>query len=368
MMIAAVLVMAACGGASESSVGTRASSAGSVPALGEAARAAVEVSADALISTMGDEQTALAAVLLAGDRGYGVDQIVSAGVEGRLQPGGLIMSADGTPLTPDYQPSEILDDDVTADASEASGFRSPPESVRLSFVLNHMRQSYDTDRGSLVAILLFFEMGYSLEQIVLAVLADGSVEQFRGCLLDENGNVIGPEQAPTETFVGWCNAATSTTVTPSHTTAPSVADPEGTESLDEPEGDGSSDEGHLSGTWTMWWVNANGQRSDAFTIRFNGVDSGTLEILEDETEIDTFFTVDGDLVTFGFTLLRPLDPEYYTQESVPAISFFIGEFEDANSVEGLWEREGYSCSPDTQPQCNLGTNPSTHPAGLIRES
>ena len=223
MMIAAVLIMAACGSTSESSVGTRASPSGSVPALGEAARAAVEVSADALISAMGDERAALAAVLLAGDLGYGVDQIVPAGVEGRLQPGGSILSADGTPLTPDYEPSGILDDDVTGDASAASGFRSPPTRLRLSAVLNRLNQNFDDDRGSLLTILVFFEFGYSLEQIVLAILADGLVQPGKGCLSDENGNVIQPEQSPTEMWVGWCRAATSTTVTSPDTTAPLVA-------------------------------------------------------------------------------------------------------------------------------------------------
>ena len=49
MMITAVLVTAACGGASESSVGTNTSPSQSVTASVDAAREAVEASADALI-------------------------------------------------------------------------------------------------------------------------------------------------------------------------------------------------------------------------------------------------------------------------------------------------------------------------------
>lgn len=187
---------------------------------------------------MGDERTALAAVLLAGDLGYAGDQIVLAGVAGRLQPGGSILSADGTALTPDYEPSEILDDDVTGETSEASGFRSPPERLRLSSVLKRLNQNFDDDRGSLLTILVFFDFGYSLEQIVLAILADGLVQPGKGCLSDENGNVIQPEWSPEERWVGWCRAATSTTVSPADTTAPGVTTPDATDPAAEPEGEG----------------------------------------------------------------------------------------------------------------------------------
>lgn len=365
MMIAAVLATTACGGAPESPVGTDTSPSESVAASIDAARAAVEVSADALISAMGDARAAVAAVLLSSDLGYGVDQIVSAGVENRLQPDGSILSDDGEPLTPDTEPSGILDDDVTGNASEASGLRSSPNRVPLSSLLNH-----HDDRVNLVSILIFLEFGYSLDQVVLALLAGDSWSPGTGCLEDGNGNVVEPEQSPTESWIGWCRATTSTTTTSTTpaATAPGVTALDATEPAAGPGGDGSSDAGPLSGTWTMWWINDDGSRSDAFIIRFNGVDSGTLEILNDETEIDTFFTVDGDLVTLGFTRLRALDPKYYTQESVAAISFFIGEFEDDNSINGLWEREGYSCSPDGDPQCVLGTDPSSHPAGLVRDN
>lgn len=371
MMIAAVLVTAACGSASESSVGTNTSPSQSVTASVDAARAAAEASADALISAMGDERAALAAVLLAGDLGYGIDQIVPAGVEGRLQPDGSISSADGTPLTPDYGPSGILDDDVTGDVSEAVGFRSPPERIPLTALMDQFNQLVGGQRGSLMTVLVLYELGYSLEQIVVAVLADGSVTG-RLCLVDESGNVIEPHRSPTRRWQqvdgAWCKGVPNPTVTSVGTTAPGVTAPAATEPAAESEGDGSSDAGPLSGTWIMWWINANGTRNDAFRIRFNGVGSGTLEILNDETEIDTFFTVDGDLVTFGFTRLQALDPEYYTQDNVPDISFFIGEFEDDNSIEGLWTNEGYSCSPVDEPPCVLGTEPFTDVAGLTRES
>ncbi len=97
---------------------------------------------------MGDEGAALAAVLLAGDLGYGVDQIVPAGVEGRLQPDGSISSTDGTPATPDYGPSGILDDDVTGDASEAVGFRSPPGRMPLTAFMDQFNQLVGGSAGA----------------------------------------------------------------------------------------------------------------------------------------------------------------------------------------------------------------------------
>ena len=237
-MIVALLVVTACGGASESSVGTSTSPSGPVPANVEAVEA-VEAFADALTSVMGDERTALAAVLLAGDLGYGVDQIAPAGVEGRLQPDGSIVNADGAPLTPDYEPSGILDDDVTGDASEAVGFRLPPRRIRLTAAINNLNRELGSDRGSLITVLLLLEGGYTLEQIVLALLADGLVDN-ESRLIDENDDVIEPERAVTVRFdidyghlitrallgdAAMEPALTSPTVTAADTTAPGVTEP-----------------------------------------------------------------------------------------------------------------------------------------------
>ena len=102
MLMVVVMLLAACGGASDSSDGTSVPPSGPVPASGEEVEA-VEAVADELISTMGSETAALAAVFLAADLGYGLAQIVPAGVEGRLQPDGSILAADeSNPVTPDY--------------------------------------------------------------------------------------------------------------------------------------------------------------------------------------------------------------------------------------------------------------------------
>lgn len=369
-MIVAVLVMAACGGASESSSTTSTSASESVTVGAGAA----EVVVDELISVMGGENAALAAVLLAGDLGYGVTQIVPAGLEGRLQPDGSILTAGGATVTPYYEPSRMLDNDVTGDASDVSGFKAPPR-IPLTRAMEAWNASSGTPLHGLVILLMFLEQGYSLEQLVLAALAGDSPDLRANSnnsewylaiplrLVDENGEVIEPERPP-ESDVDdlWDFAAPQRPPRPS-TTVVRADDAD----IDAPE-DQSEAEGPLSGTWIMWFIKPDGNRGDVFRIRFNGVDSGTLEILNNETEIDTFFTVDSDLVTFGFTLLSPLNPEYYTQENVPAVSFFIGEFEDDNSIDGLWENEGYSCSPADEPPCVLGAEPFTQVAGLIRES
>ena len=256
-MVAALLITAACGSASESSEGTSPPPSGSASASNEPA----EMLADTLISALGGERVALATVLMAVDGGYSIGQIVPAGTDGRLRPGGVILDADNAPVSPDDEPSGLLEDDVTGGSSETAGLRSPPPRVPLTQVMENMNEHAGSPRAGLVLLLMLFEEGYSLEQIVLAMLAGDppdATENARGSqwylaiplrLIDEDGNVIEPEQAPEPGLLSELatrtNRSTETTVTPPETTPPTVATPPTDTTLPEPPDEQAGDE--LSG-------------------------------------------------------------------------------------------------------------------------
>jgi hypothetical protein len=191
MAVVIALVMAGCGGGSDS-----------VPDSSGAEVA--EPVVDELVSVLGDEEAALAAVVMAGDRGYGVAQIVPAAWEGALQPDGVIVNADGSVAAPEYEPTSLLDDDVTGEAGTATGFRAPPERVRLTWFMRGMSMQTGSHRASAAVLLVLFARGYSFEQIATAVLAGDALDgTYRGSkwyldvpvrLIDQNGDVIEPER------------------------------------------------------------------------------------------------------------------------------------------------------------------------------
>jgi len=64
-------------------------------------------------------------------------------------------------------------------------------------------------------------------------------------------------------------------------------------------------DGPLSGVWNMYWTNSEQSENVGLIFQFVGVDSGTVEVLNDETEheFETSFTLDGDYLSVEFTRL-----------------------------------------------------------------
>ena len=120
-----------------------------------------------------------------------------------------------------------------------------------------------------------------------------------------------------------------------------AASPEDQSGVDAPEdqagADGSEDqaEGRISGDWTLWWTNADGNTNPAFGIRFKGVDSGTVDVTNDDTATDTFFELEGDELSLGWT--RVVGGE-------PSTDYFVGTIFDEDTIEGVWYRPGSECS------------------------
>jgi hypothetical protein len=129
----------------------------------------------------------------------------------------------------------------------------------------------------------------------------------------------------------------------------------------------SSDANNLKGTWAMYWTNANGSENQAFTIRFDGGDKGTLEILNDDTEFDTTFRFDGDRVWFTFT--RIFDIEISDSQTIkwPEIRIFEGSFHGLDEISGEWAREDWDCVPDRDTPCKYHEDAVGDPARLVRE-
>ena len=134
------------------------------------------------------------------------------------------------------------------------------------------------------------------------------------------------------------------------------------------EGSISSTAGPISGTWAMYWTNSEGSESQAFTIRFTGGGTGTLEILEDYTEFNTAFEVEGDQVMFEFTRTFQVPIGDW-----PEKSYFVGVLTGRNEMSGEWAREGWECWADhveleIVAGCASELEWSRHPSHLIRMS
>ena len=113
-------------------------------------------------------------------------------------------------------------------------------------------------------------------------------------------------------------------------------------------------DGPLSaGTWAMYRTNVAGNEGWLFDIRFEGVEMGTLEILNLETEYNTKFDVNDDRVSFKFTELTYLQPPYKT-DAIEVVSSFEGTLTDADTIGGTWKVENWHCFPDRDPECTLG--------------
>ena len=147
-----------------------------------------------LIEAAGDESAATRILLLSSDLGYTIDQIIAAAASARLQLDGVVFTDEGTVLAPNRPPILQLEEHATA-----SGFRSPPERLRVSDIVNWSDRSVGDDTGSsalIILVTLLFQ-GYSFEQVVTAVLTDQALDETF-YLVDERGGLVRPELRFTE--------------------------------------------------------------------------------------------------------------------------------------------------------------------------
>ena len=133
--------------------------------------------------------------------------------------------------------------------------------------------------------------------------------------------------------------------------------------IDSAEGSIDSTAGPLSGTWAMYWTGDSQSESQAFTITFTGADTGTLEILNDDTESATTFEVEGDQVTFEFTRAFDVPNGEWPEKSV-----FVGVLQGRNEMSGEWSRQGWECRPEPDAGCSYDDEWSRFPSRLIRIS
>ena len=128
----------------------------------------------------------------------------------------------------------------------------------------------------------------------------------------------------------------------------------------------------LSGTWVMYWRNAEDTDSAAFTLRFNGVNGGSVEVLNDNTESDTWIELDGNTLRFGFT--RTSTPPASWPADVPFPAEALDEKTEFNGTRvsdgqflGNSYRDGWECQPDLTPPCSTNPNPDFYTAWIEQE-
>ena len=198
LVLSGVFVLASCsgsGGTANDATGTLGSLAGGEPErAGVAATVgAAERIADDITATFGDDTAAFAAVLLAADHGYGLDQILAAASADRLQADGGVTGPEGGIVEADYEPSGSIIDDVSEGASQPSGIRSPPNTRLLSQVISDAGDEFG--HGALAALIMMLWAGYSPDQIVATLVLDAHVSNDYS-LVDDNGVEIEPDRSP----------------------------------------------------------------------------------------------------------------------------------------------------------------------------
>lgn len=68
------------------------------------------------------------------------------------------------------------------------------------------------------------------------------------------------------------------------------------------------------------------------------MNSGTVDVTNDETETETFFELEGDVLSMGWT--RSTSPN----DTDPGPDYFVGNVVDEKTIEGVWYRPISECS------------------------
>lgn len=160
-----------------------------------------ELIADMVIASFADETAALVAVLLSLDRGYSIEQAVSAALDGRLLDDGVALTDEGDLELPLAQPLELFIETADTTIRPASFARAPlrGRSNSVYSVTATLRTSGSrVDLGGLILLLMLLDTGYSLEQIVLATLSDSDVAVYpltgRTVIVDDDGRDLPPAE------------------------------------------------------------------------------------------------------------------------------------------------------------------------------
>ncbi|PKQ17575.1 MAG: hypothetical protein CVT68_07820 [Actinobacteria bacterium HGW-Actinobacteria-8] len=131
--------------------------------------------------------------------------------------------------------------------------------------------------------------------------------------------------------------------------------------------------GPLSGTWNMVWRGDDGAEGTAFTLRFEGAYTGTVEVLNDENESETWFELEGDVLRFGFTRTFAKPTSWPADSPFPAGGWpenitFEGDRGGDGSFLGTWYRDDWECNPRLNPPCSYKDVRISFPARVERES
>jgi len=129
----------------------------------------------------------------------------------------------------------------------------------------------------------------------------------------------------------------------------------------------------LSGTWNMVWRGDDGAEGTAFTLRFEGADTGTVEVLNDENESETWFELDGDVLRLGFTRTFAKPPSWPADSPFPSGGWpenttFEGDRDSDGSFLGTWYRDDWECNPGLNPPCSYKDVRMSFAARAERES
>lgn len=107
----------------------------------------------------------------------------------------------------------------------------------------------------------------------------------------------------------------------------------------------------------MVWRGDDGAEGTVFILRFNGSNTGTVDVLNDENESETWFELEGDVLRLGFTRTFQKPTSWPADSPFPAGGWpeqttFEGDLDGNGSFLGTWYRDDWECIPGLNPPCS----------------
>lgn len=165
------------------------------------------------LSQQYDGEAAFVAVAAAMERGYSFNQIEAASIAGRLDANGNILADDNTIVPPDGPPAGVLDlTNLQVKRNTGTLFRPPSKPLvqeglqSVSWLLQEIEglsassetvADEDAEFRFVVALLYLHKTGYTLDQIVEAIVLGAKMGDILQCavLVDVDGKPIVPNQS-----------------------------------------------------------------------------------------------------------------------------------------------------------------------------
>ncbi|MCD6580400.1 MAG: hypothetical protein J7K90_01245, partial [Desulfuromusa sp.] len=252
------------------------------------------------------------AIVLALDKGYSITQIVVAIMANRLSVDGSIIDINDNPLAPKYTPSNLIETPIKMSSQTHVEFADTKSKHLPKVNLGDLKSEWGKQGLNLLTILMLALKGYSLEQIIPAlILKTIVVVPMYGIQIEDNdGKFLTPANSKDK------NAGGIVQPLP--------------DSFD-----------ITTGTWSI--VNNHPFAGDIpwYTLRFLETDA-TVQVFEKDTASGSYYEINGAKVFFSFFLTIAYNGGTIQEEE------YEGTFIDVDTMQGTWQKRLWPITKDTE--------------------